>query len=372
VWDTTRHADGWHDLRARLNDLMVDRHDNPTHTTPTATIVDNNAPTFGLSGSLVDAGAFPLEYGEPESLNISAGDGAGSGIASIEVLVDGVQRQNQTFGCTTGGCSRGTGFTFWPEQYGEGLHTVEVVVRDHVGFESRQSFQRDVEMPPPAVAAGASAAPAARPGALAQNIAPEDATELVTGTTDELLRCTGVQQPLNFVAYSLGSSFEGLPITGLVRDCELPYPREPGRANHVTYIYGDCDLAAVPTDGGCAPPLEVQTWPACERNLTSYFDPVFPDEYDRTVIRDVPAAVFEDGTRVEVYAGGSTIVVFGLDPAQVRRAAESVVAEPSGQPPTVPASNPTLDETTRSLPEPLPGATQGALSCLAQVEEMTP
>ena len=373
VWDTTRHADGWHDLRARLNDLMVDRHDNPTHTSPTSTIVDNNAPSFGLSGSLVDAGSFPLQYGQPESLDVGAGDGAGSGIASIEVLVDGVRRQHQAFGCTTGGCSRSTGFTFWPEQYGEGIHTVEVVVRDHVGFESRQSFQRDVESPPPDVpdtSANASAAPAAAAptGALAQNIAPEEATELVTDTTDELLRCTGVQQPLNFVAYSVGSSFEGLPVTGLVRDCELPYPGEPGRANHVTYIYGDCVVVEPATDGGCAPPLEVQTWPACERNLAEYHDPAFPEEYTRTEVRGVPAASFEGGTRFELFAGGSTIVIFGTDPAQVRRAADSVVADPSGRPPTVPATSPTAEEIARPLPDPLPGAMTGGLSCLAQLE----
>jgi hypothetical protein len=371
VWDTTRHPDGWHDLRAGLDDLMVDRHHNPTTTPVASTIVDNNAPTFGLSGSLVDAGNFPLEYGQPESLSVDARDGAGSGVASIEVQVDGVQRQLQSFGCTSGGCARSSGFTFRPEQYGEGVHTIDVIVRDHVGFETRQSLQRDVESPPPDVpdtTTSATATSAATPpGGLAQSIAPSDATELVTGTTDELLRCTGVEQDLNFVAYSLGSSFEGLPVTALLRDCELPYPGEPGRANHVTYVYGDCVLPT-PADGGCAPPLEVQTWPACERSLADYYDPAFPDAYSRTTARGVPAASFDGGTRFELYAGGSTIVIFGADPAQVRRAADAVVADPDGRPPTVPATNPTAEELARPLPEPLPGATIGALSCLAQLE----
>jgi hypothetical protein len=51
--------------------------------------------------------------------------------------------------------------------------------------------------------------------------------------------------------------------------CDDPIePNEPVRANYVGYIYGDCSIAS--GDEACAPPLEVQVWPACIRNHSTY------------------------------------------------------------------------------------------------------
>src|SRR4051812_32815613 len=61
--------------------------------------------------------------------------------------------------------------------------------------------------------------------------------------------------------YSAGASFEGLKQTKSFRRCDAPSPM--GRANFVSYIYGSCDPQP---DQGCSPPMEIQTFPACERN----------------------------------------------------------------------------------------------------------
>ncbi len=86
------------------------------------------------------------------------------------------------------------------------------------------------------------------------------------------LACTPADVPANFRVYSLGSSFDGLPLTAVLRQCE-----DPGldasigvdaRGNSTSYIYGDCELPM--GEGGCAPPLEVQVRPACERSVSDY------------------------------------------------------------------------------------------------------
>ena len=94
----------------------------------------------------------------------------------------------------------------------------------------------------------------------------------------------------------------------------------PGPASdYVSVKYGSCE--ADDDSGGCAVPLEIQTWPACLRNRESHMlvpdlDGPGPKEavpYPRENIRvrGVPAAVFDDGTTLEVYTGSETVVVFG-------------------------------------------------------------
>lgn len=191
------------------------------------------------------------------------------------------------------------------------------------------------------------------------------------------LGCTRASEPANFAFYSLGLSFEGLPLKAIVRQCADPdppegleayYPKDAIRANFVSYLYGDCDLDVDPktglADGGCAYPVEVQTWPACERTLADYtLDGTTPyPRRDVGPLRGVPAASFDGGERIELYAGKSTIVVFGNEPAQVRAAAAELRAEPDDLPLGAPdeKSAPTGD-----LPEPPPAATTGGLSCSA-------
>ncbi len=149
-----------------------------------------------------------------------------------------------------------------------------------------------------------------------------------------------------FVLYSVGRSFEGLPLKAIVRRKDTPIPSEPVRANFVSFLYGEC---AAFSDVGCAPPLEVQIWPACERTIADYSltpagDPL---PHEKRVVRGVPAAVFEDGLRLKLYTGRVTVVIFRLDEARISRAAAALRGE----------NNPVAPE--KPLPEPAAGAMAG-------------
>jgi hypothetical protein len=168
--------------------------------------------------------------------------------------------------------------------------------------------------------------------------------------------CPADGRSVDFDQYSLGDSFAGLRRSAVLRRCDAPDPThgESLGANYVTSIYGDC---LVTVDEGCAPPLEVQTWPACERNFSVYTHepeglPLNPSElFD---VRGARAAAFDNGTRLEVYTGDATVVIFADDRDQVRAAAESLTGQTS-EGATVGPADP--------LPAPAAGALVGHLAC---------
>lgn len=137
--------------------------------------------------------------------------------------------------------------------------------------------------------------------------------------------CPRDGRSVNFPAYFLGARFEGLERTARTRRCDRPRRDEPIRANYVDYVYGSCD----PAQHGCQPPLQVQSWPACERNPSSYDGPLIgPDRSARFHIRGVPAHFYDDGTRLELSTGKATIVLFGDRRGQLKRAAEALRSIP--------------------------------------------
>jgi hypothetical protein len=141
------------------------------------------------------------------------------------------------------------------------------------------------------------------------------------------LPCTGIKQPLNFPNAWAGTSLDGLPLTAVIRRCDVPRGNEPIRANYVSYIYGDC---YADDDAGCAPPIEIQSWPSGERNRQMLSPvPGRPESAgsDTTVAGD-PAAMYDDGTRLEIYRRSSTIVIFGDAPARVERFAGALETAP--------------------------------------------
>ena len=141
-----------------------------------------------------------------------------------------------------------------------------------------------------------------------------------------------------FPVYYLGESFEGLALT------ETP----PAGERLASFVYGSCEPTG---DTGCAPPLEVQTWPACKRNPSSYeLAPGMPMPRREDTIRGVPAAFYEDGLRLELSTGEVTVVIFG-EHDQIVRAAQALRGVDSSPPP---------DE---DLPPPVPGAVEGELAC---------
>lgn len=117
-------------------------------------------------------------------------------------------------------------------------------------------------------------------------------------------------------AYHLGTSFEGLPLTAAPDARGGPAGGNPG----VDFVYGTCDPGGgLFADGGCAPPLSVQTWSACERSIAGLDVP-----YRRMTVRGVPAAAVDGDTRLEVQTGDVTVVVFATTRHLAWRAAHGL------------------------------------------------
>ena len=129
-----------------------------------------------------------------------------------------------------------------------------------------------------------------------------------------------------FPLYWAGERIDDLPLTAVLRRDDT--------ARYVSFVYGDCEASS---DGGCAPPAEVQVWPSCLRSLALYHDPwARVGLLEATTVRGVPAALFDDGTRLELETDRVTVVVFAptrmsaLRLAGALRSLDGAVA--SGQP----------------------------------------
>jgi hypothetical protein len=134
----------------------------------------------------------------------------------------------------------------------------------------------------------------------------------------------------DFPLYWAGERVDGLPLVAVLRRADT--------AKYVSFVYGDC-TPAVP-DQGCAPPAEVQVWPGSGRSLESYDSsvPGTPVPESATV-RGRPAAFFDDGTRLEIYAGPATVVVFSQPRARVLEIARALrCLQASGRAPPGPLS----------------------------------
>jgi hypothetical protein len=205
-----------------------------------------------------------------------------------------------------------------------------------------------------------------RPGAGAapawDESAPATATDRWSPVfNDEALPCTGPHEPINFETFSVGPSIDSLPLTDGERRCGGGPPAT--RVNYVSYIYGDCKI---PKGGsGCQPPLEVQTWPACQRFLAKYSfrgEPLPHKSLPTPGAAQVVEFNFAFDKRIEVYTGSSTVVIFATDRARAIEAAEMLRPEEIDEPP---ASNPQeLDSSLAGgLEPPAQGSMEGGLPC---------
>lgn len=160
----------------------------------------------------------------------------------------------------------------------------------------------------------------------------------------------GARSFSRFPLYWLGDSFERLPLKAITQRDEPLGRGEKVRADYVGFIYGDC---AASGENGCPPPLEIQVWPACVRSLADYtLTPAGePLAHEPTMVRGVPGAFFENGLRLELYTGNATVVIFGLDRAQIQRAAAALRAANA------------LASPAPMLPPPARGAMNGTLAC---------
>jgi hypothetical protein len=119
-----------------------------------------------------------------------------------------------------------------------------------------------------------------------------------------------------FPLYSAGADVDGLPLTAVLRRDDT--------ASFVSFVYGECEAVG---DAGCAPPAEVQVWPACRRSLALYDGEAAGSPVPEPVhVRGVPGAFFDRGTRLELETGRSLVVVFAGSRAQALRVAAELEA----------------------------------------------
>jgi hypothetical protein len=144
------------------------------------------------------------------------------------------------------------------------------------------------------------------------------------------------------VAYGLGKSFAGLRAEAPESVCTAAINPKVEVASgpriswgYVSTIYGTCN----PIPDGCGPPLDIQSAPECARNPRSYEqnpgfvpspgEPEEPAEALPLVKLSpapwIPASSVENGRRIEIYAGGTTVVIFADDSGLAHRAAEALL-----------------------------------------------
>jgi hypothetical protein len=126
-----------------------------------------------------------------------------------------------------------------------------------------------------------------------------------------------------FRVFSAGPSVDGLPLTAVLRRDDT--------ASYVSFVYGDC---AAEDDAGCVPPAEVQVWPACRRSLALYErETAVTPAPERVVVRGVPAAFLDRGTRLELETGRTLVVVFARSRSQALEIAAQLEAVDGSVPP---------------------------------------
>lgn len=131
-----------------------------------------------------------------------------------------------------------------------------------------------------------------------------------------------------FSVYHLGPTLEGLILNDGSRHHVGTDPQFPelGRQDNVTYLYGECPAttaAGADVEGGCVPPIEVQSSPLCEKHKNLYQDPATSGwPFEALTIKGVPAAAFDQGRILEIYTLDTTITIYGKDAAQVLRVAD--------------------------------------------------
>lgn len=192
-------------------------------------------------------------------------------------------------------------------------------------------------------------------------------SEAVAGDIDgnphhDTIPCTGPEEPVNFEVFSAGPTPAGLPLTGTSRRCDADVPPQGWPNNYVNYSYGDCEIPEGAT--GCYPPLQVQTWPACQRARTEYTFEGKPLKY-RKLSESGEAEVVEftfPADRVEVYTETATVVIFAANRDLARRAVHLLRPQSEGAKPASEGGD--LDgPISDRLPPPVDGATSGKLRC---------
>jgi hypothetical protein len=168
-------------------------------------------------------------------------------------------------------------------------------------------------------------------------------TSLGSQSSQEEAPCLKQRHLPAFTAYNLGRTFDGLPLTSVERSCFAPPPgalHRLGEPASVAWIsgasYGTCTPEG--SEETCDPPLEIQSYPECDRNFSSYGGVVESAgalRPHRSFVLGgsykIPTAAFEYGrlgARLEMYTGQTTVVISSYGspdpPSLARRAAHAL------------------------------------------------
>jgi hypothetical protein len=124
----------------------------------------------------------------------------------------------------------------------------------------------------------------------------------------------------DFPLYAPGVAFGDLPLTAVLRRFNDSPDAPPVRENYVDFLYGTCEPPE--GEGGCALPLSVQVWAACERNPMVYGPEIARE--GPVQIRGVPGYFYEGGRRLELSTGMSTVVIFAASRDETLTAASAL------------------------------------------------
>lgn len=168
----------------------------------------------------------------------------------------------------------------------------------------------------------------------------------------EALPCTGPRDPVNFEVFSAGPAVAGVPMKAAVRRCDSGALADEATSNYLAYIYGECQSQSR-SGASCLPPLQIRSYPACQRSYSEYSFEGKPLPY--TELPPIEGArVFEIeflvDHRIEVYTGASTIVLSAADWSLAEAALEQLRSQPPGTPPATAASS--LAQAPRGTLEP--------------------
>lgn len=211
------------------------------------------------------------------------------------------------------------------------------------------------------VAPGASATSSS---AVAAAASETGATMAPAATSDGPQRMTDAQLAAfpDFALYSVGDSFDGLPLSETIRE-KTSYllrsedPTSRTELDRLYLIYGQVCMDPL-TQPDCYPRVSIEITPACRRNRSMYDGPAAAQPIATRTVRGVPADEFTSS--LAIYTG-SVAVVIHTNPADSKQADRVAAAlEPLNG---LAREGTTDSRSGNDLPAPEPGAAEGLAPC---------
>lgn len=175
---------------------------------------------------------------------------------------------------------------------------------------------------------------ASKPNELDSIVIEDLSVQLAGGKDLRASGCTSEGEPTPFERFFLGPTVDGLNLEAAIRRCVPTENRAAVQENFISYLYGSCEATGKETEGVCAPPIGIQTWPVCERSLASneLLPGVSMPHSQIETLGQAKVVRFDEGSRAEIYSADATAVIFGSDPKQVDIALRSLQSEDPSAP----------------------------------------